>query len=119
MLRVLRAVLGGLLWILAALVGLLGVISCVTLILLPVGIPLLMLARRLFAKSIRLFMPPVVAHPVKEAGRGGRKAGRSVEKLGKKARRKITDKAGSSDLDLSGAKRKTSKFLSRQRKRVA
>jgi hypothetical protein len=116
--RLLRALLGSLLWIVASLVGLLGVIACVTLILLPVGIPLLMLARRLFGKSVRLFLPPAVAQPAKETRRRGRKGRKSAGKVGKKARRKVVDKTPSLKLDPKRAKKKTGKFLSRQRKRL-
>ena len=39
--RLLRGLLGALLWILASVLGLVGVLLCVTIILLPVGIPAL------------------------------------------------------------------------------
>jgi hypothetical protein len=116
--RLLRGLLGALLWILASLVGLLGVIACVTLILLPVGIPLVMLARRLFGKSVRLFLPPAVAHPAKETRKRGRERREAAGKLGKKARRKVADKTPSVKLDPKAAKKKTKKFLRRQRKRI-
>ena len=45
--RLLRGLLGAVLWILAALLGLVGFVLCVTVILLPLGIPLLGVARRL------------------------------------------------------------------------
>ena len=51
--RMLRALVGSLLWILSGVLGLVGVILCVTVILLPLGIPLLYLARRLFKYSMR------------------------------------------------------------------
>ena len=133
MVRLLRGLLGALLWILASLVGLLGVVACVTLILLPLGIPLLMLARRLFGKSLRLFMPPAIAHPAKETRRRGEKHQEAAGKLGKNAKRKLADKTPSVNLDAKAAKKKTKrgkkkakrakkktgKFLKRQRKRVA
>lgn len=65
--RVLRALLGALLWIAASLLGLVAVILCVTIVLLPVGIPLLALARRLFTRAIRLFMPRELTHPLKSS----------------------------------------------------
>jgi hypothetical protein len=104
--RILRGLAGSLLWILAALVGLLGVVSCVTIILLPLGIPLLMLARRLFSRAVKLMLPPAMAHPAKtargslrertkdglaglrKAGREGQKARtRGVKTTKKKAKR--------------------------------
>ena len=60
--RLLRGLLGTLLWILAAVVGLVAVILCVTVILLPLGIPLLGYARRLFAQAVRMMLPRAVAH---------------------------------------------------------
>ena len=116
--RLLRGLLGALLWIVASLVGLVGVIACVTLILLPVGIPLVMLARRLFGKSVRLFLPPAVAHPAKETRRRGRKSGKAAGRLGKRAKRKTADKIPSVELDAKGAKKKARTFLKRQRKRI-
>jgi hypothetical protein len=121
--RLLRGLLGALLWILASLVGLLGVVACVTLILLPVGIPLLMLARRLFGKSFRLFMPPAIANPVKETRSRGQKRKEAAGKLGKQARRKMADKTQSVGpvgkqvkQKAKGAQKKTRKFLTRKRK---
>ena len=55
--RVLRGLSGALLWIVASVVGLLAVVLCVTVILLPVGIPLLMVAKRMFGKSVGLLLP--------------------------------------------------------------
>jgi hypothetical protein len=62
--RLLRGLLGALLWILAAVLGLVGVLLCVTVILLPVGIPIVKLAGNLFMRSVRLMLPPALAHPV-------------------------------------------------------
>jgi hypothetical protein len=55
--RLLRALGGVLLWIVSALLGLIAVILCVTVILLPVGIPLLGYAGRLFMLSVHLVLP--------------------------------------------------------------
>jgi hypothetical protein len=67
--RVLRGLAGALLWILASVVGLVAVLLCATIILLPVGIPLLFLTRRMFTASVRLFLPRAAAHPIKNAGK--------------------------------------------------
>jgi hypothetical protein len=50
-----------LLWIGSLLLTLVAVILCVTVILLPVGIPLLGYARRMFTLSLRLMLPRAVA----------------------------------------------------------
>jgi hypothetical protein len=70
----------------ASLLGLVAVVLCVTLILLPLGIPLLKVSRQLFTKAVRLMLPPTLAHPVKEAGRAGRRASQ-------KARARASDNA--------------------------
>ncbi|MGZ4436124.1 MAG: hypothetical protein ACXVYY_16840 [Oryzihumus sp.] len=105
--RILRGLLGALLWILAAVVGLVGAILCVTLILLPLGLPLLGLARQLFTKAVRLMLPPALAHPIKEAGKSARK----------KERRAAT-RVPSPDLGAKSVKR-SRRWLRRQRKRLA
>jgi hypothetical protein len=65
--KVFRWLAAGLLWILAGVVGLLGGLLCVTVILLPIGIPLLLLARKLGATAGRLMLPKAVRHPVEQA----------------------------------------------------
>src|SRR5258708_40242241 len=62
--RLVRGLLGALLWILAAVLGLVGVLLCVIVILLPVGIPVVKLAGSMFVRSVRLMLPPALAHPV-------------------------------------------------------
>lgn len=75
--RILRGIGGAVLWVLAAVVGLLGAVSSVTIVLLPVGIPLLILAASMFRRSMALLLPRQVSHPVKEAGKtAGHKAKR-------------------------------------------
>ncbi|MET0839941.1 MAG: hypothetical protein ABWY19_14225 [Marmoricola sp.] len=99
--RILRGLGGALLWILASLVGLVAVLLCVTLILLPVGIPLLGVARRMWASSVRLMLPRHVAHPIKETGRKGRKKRSAiaddvgaVSKRARKKARSVSKKGG-------------------------
>src|SRR5690349_20243280 len=60
----LRGLGASLLWILAGVVGLVGIILSATLILLPVGIPLVMLAKKIFGYSMVLLVPGKVRHPV-------------------------------------------------------
>jgi len=99
--RILRGLLGALLWILAGLLGLVSLLLCVTLILLPLGIPLLRLSRSLFGRAIRLMMPRGLAHPVKETKRKGRKhvpdtpdLSGSAARVRKKARKKVRKVSG-------------------------
>jgi hypothetical protein len=100
--RIPRALLGSVLWILAGVVGLVGALLCVTLILLPVGIPLLMLARKLFRYSMTLFLPRVVRHPADE--------------LRKKGRSGLADAAQSVGLSRKDRKKAGKKALKRARK---
>lgn len=122
--RVLRALLGALLWILAGVVGLLGILLSVTVILLPLGIPLLMLARRLFTRSVALVLPRKVSHPVEESGRSMRRKGRKgrgaladvdVGKLGKRARKKASKagkQAGKKTREVTKRRRGLSRLMS-------
>jgi hypothetical protein len=109
--RLLRGLLGGLLWIVAGVVGLLGVVLCVTVILLPLGLPLLGLARRLFGRSMQLVLPRTVTHPADELKKSARKkkddvasAAPDTKRLGKKG---------------SKATKKGKKMVKKQRKRLA
>jgi len=72
-----RGLLGALLWILASVVGLLAVVLCATIILLPVGVPLLLVARKMFGRSLALLLPRGVSHPVEEGSKTLRKAGKA------------------------------------------
>jgi hypothetical protein len=63
----LRGLGASLLWIVAGLLGLVGALLCVTVILIPVGIPLIMLAKRLFGYSMAVLVPGKVRHPAKKA----------------------------------------------------
>ena len=89
--RLARGLLGTALWILAGLLGLVSILLCVTVVLLPLGIPLLKVSRVLFGKAVRLMMPPAVAHPLKHAGKKARKtksdAGGVVGSVGKAGRK--------------------------------
>lgn len=140
--RLVRGLLGVVLWLLASVVGLLGVVASVTLVLLPVGIPLVLLSRTMFAESVKLLLPRSVAHPVKESRRRSRKkADRALDavqdtsgKTSKKARkardavpdvtakatkrgRKAAGKAGDVVKDTSAkATRKARKATGRRRR---
>ena len=111
--RLLRGLLGGLLWILAGVVGLLGVVLSVTLILLPLGLPLLALSRRMFGQSMRLVLPRQVTHPADELKKSARrrkdKVASAAPEVDTKHARKKAKKA----------KKKTGKLLAKQRQRVS
>ena len=107
--RVLRGLLGTLLWIVAALVGLVSLILCVTVILLPLGIPLFKVSKTLFGKSVRLMLPHAVAHPVKHAGKKSNKVKDKVKDKAKPETPEVLQKAG----------KKGRKLAKKQRKRLA
>jgi hypothetical protein len=83
-----------------------SLLLCVTILLLPLGIPLFRLSRSMFGSAVRLMLPRGVAHPVKETKRQGRKrapdapdlsdrvakAGKKSKKSGKKARKRMGKK---------------------------
>jgi hypothetical protein len=101
----LRGLLGAVLWILAALLGLVGVLLCVMVILLPVGIPIVGIAGRLFTRSVQLMLPRLLAHPVDELSK-------TTKKKGRKFRSATSDAAGD-------AVKKGRKVIRNQRKRIA
>jgi hypothetical protein len=92
----LRWMAAALSWVLAGLLGLVGGLLCVTIILLPLGIPIVMLARRLFTRSVRMLVPQPVKHPAQESGKAFKGRGKDVSeaaKGGAKAVRKQGRKA--------------------------
>jgi hypothetical protein len=92
--RALRWTGAGLLALLAGILGLVGVILCVTLVLMPLGIPVLFLAKRLFKTAGQLAVPRAVRRPVDELGRRGSKMTKKAGRTGRKAAAKAAD-AGS------------------------
>lgn len=79
-----RWLAAGLVWVLASVVGLLGVLLCVTLVLIPLGLLVLSLSRRLYGLAGRLMLPRALRHPISE---GASHVEEASGKLGKKARR--------------------------------
>jgi hypothetical protein len=78
--RFVRGLGGVLLWIVASLLGVVGAVLCVTVILLPVGIPLLLIARRMFGIATKLLLPREMSHPVEETAKTLRKKKKKVAK---------------------------------------
>jgi hypothetical protein len=103
--RALRALLGGLVWIVACLVGLVGALLSVTLVLAPVGIPLLFLAKRLFGTSMALFLPRAMRHPAQELAKKGRKAADDARDTAGKTAGKMSGKKKTGPSRLWGRKR--------------
>lgn len=104
--RLLRCLLGAVLWVLGVVVGLLGVLLSVTVLLLPLGIPLLLLARRLFTSSVRLFMPGALTHPAQELRKSTARKGKNV-------------KGALPDVDLHQTVKRTRSFVKKQCQRFA
>jgi hypothetical protein len=105
-----------LLWIVAGLLGLVSLLLCVTIILLPLGISLFWLSRSMFGSAVGLMLPRAVAHPVKETRRAGRRhtpdrpdvSGRAekVRKRTRKAGKKVGKNARKKVRSASGRKQK-------------
>jgi hypothetical protein len=106
--KFLRWVAASLLGLVGGLVGLLGVVLTATLVLAPIGIPLLFLARRLFGASARLVVPRAVRHPLesldptrsdavddatKKVRKKWRRGRKDVRKRGRKFGRRLRDTA--------------------------
>ena len=87
-----RWLAAGLVWILACLVGLVGGLLCVTIILLPVGLLLISLSRRLFRLAGVLVLPRALRHPVSELGDTGEKSLHKTTKAARKQGRKASKK---------------------------
>jgi hypothetical protein len=101
----LRGLAASLLWILAGVLGLVGVVLCVTVILLPLGVPVLMMAKKVFAYSMVVLVPGKVRHPVANAEKSAKsgvkglfgrtsssppaKAGKAAKGMTKKSRKAL------------------------------
>ena len=92
--RLPKALVGALLWILASVVGLLGALLCVTIIGLPIGIFLLRRAGRTFKTAMQLMLPPSLAHPVEETKRSLRDKGKDGAESTKDNAKQAKDKVG-------------------------
>ena len=117
--RMLRGLLGALIWLVAGVLGLVGVLLCITLILLPVGLLVLRLSRKLFGRSVRLMLPSRVAHPVKHAGKKSRGATSKMDKKLKKSRQKGRKATPATPEIVQKATKKGRRFARKQRKRLA
>lgn len=77
--RLLRGLAGVLLWIVALLLALVALILCVTVLLIPLGLPLLGYARRLFTFSVRLMFPRTAARSTQAKESTARLFGRGMK----------------------------------------
>lgn len=77
--RLLRGLAGVLLWVVALLLALVAAVLCVTLLLIPLGLPLLGYARRLFAFSVRLMFPRTTARSAQAKESTARLFGRGIK----------------------------------------
>src|SRR5687767_10615527 len=64
--RILRGVAGALLWIVAAVCGLVAVVLCISIMLLPVGLPVLGGSRRVIGMAVALVLPSEVVNQVEQ-----------------------------------------------------
>jgi len=86
-----------LLGLVGGLLGLVGAVLCVTIVLAPLGIPILFLARRLFRTAGQLVVPRGVRHPIdtltEAASDKSSDLGKSARKSSKRATKKAKKKA--------------------------
>jgi hypothetical protein len=87
--RVLRGVASIVVWLLATVLLVVALVLCITLILLPVGVPLMLLAFRLYGYGVQLMMPrrrEVKRHVRKQFGLRPRgSASGDLKRAGKRA----------------------------------
>lgn len=95
-----RGLAGAVISVVALLLALVAVVLCVTVILLPLGLPLLAYAGRIFALALKLMLPRAVSHPVRRMEKalptGHRKRGMNLsiprpgaKSFGKRARKRF------------------------------
>jgi hypothetical protein len=97
--------------------GLVAAILCVTLILLPLGIPMLMLSRRLFTQAVRLMLPRAMAHPAKALGDSAqRKTGKAAKTVRGRGRKAVSETDAVVPDRVSKTAKRTRKVLRRRRK---
>ncbi|MBO9520825.1 MAG: hypothetical protein J7518_04730 [Nocardioidaceae bacterium] len=87
--RALNILLGSLLWIVAGLVLLLGAVLSITIVLLPVGIPLFLLGQWLMRMAMALLVPRAVRHPLEAGRKKGSKTATKVRKRTKGSWKKV------------------------------
>ena len=105
--RPFRILGGSLFWILAGVVGLLGGLLTITVVLAPLGVPLLFLARRLFRYAMRFFVPHGLRHPAQAVGGSVRDGAR-----------KATPDVSAPDLKLQKRAKKARKRVKRRRRKM-
>jgi uncharacterized membrane protein len=94
--KVLRRIGALVVWLLATLLAVVSLVLCLTLVLLPLGIPLLLLSGRLYVWGVKLWLPrpkEVRRHMRKEASRLGESIGIGQPKKQLKRWRKRLRKA--------------------------
>ena len=111
--RALRWAAASLLMLLAGLLGLVGALLCVTLILLPLGIPVLFLARRLFRTAGQLVVPRAVRHPVEETQRRSGKKAKKAKDAGAGVASAAASTAKSASKSLPGRRSRTDRLRRR------
>jgi|SRR5829696_7373684 len=89
--KLLRWPAAAVVWILAGVVGLLGVVLSITILLLPLGLPLLWLSRRLYSVAGMLVLPRAARRPVATAQDKASDVGRGARKQLRKAAAKTSD----------------------------
>lgn len=92
--KALRWTGASLLSLLGGLLGLVGLLLCLTVVLAPLGIPILFLAGRLFRTAGDLVVPRRVRHPIEAVGHAGSGASDEVDKAVRKDGKRLRRWAG-------------------------
>jgi hypothetical protein len=107
--KILRWLGAGLIAIVAGVLALVGLILCVTLVLAPLGIPILMLARRVFALAGRMVVPRALRHPIDELDRSGEEKTAKLKRKAKDGARSGADQAQSAGKSATKRGKKVAK----------
>lgn len=120
--KALRWLGASLLGLVGGLLGLVGAILCVTIILAPLGIPILFLARRLFRTAGQLVVPRQVRHPIEAltdaSSESAAGLGKSARKRGKEARKQAKGAADVATKRTRKASKRSAKKAKKAKKKV-
>jgi hypothetical protein len=120
--KALRWLGASLLGLVGGLLALVGAILCVTIILAPLGIPILFLARRLFRTAGQLVVPRKVRHPIEAltdaTSDNASDLGKSARKRGKAAREQGEAATGAAAKRTKKAKKASRKTAKKAKKKV-
>jgi hypothetical protein len=114
--RLLRWFAAGLIGTVAGLLFLVGVVLCVTLVLAPLGIPVILLGRKLFGAAGKIVVPRSVRHPVAELDRAGTDKATGLKRSGRRGAKSAAKTAAKTG---EKGKKGTERTLKKGKKSIA